>query len=184
VAANLDSSSALSGVRTKRPGDGHTRRVPAPSLDEWIKLIQGFVDGALPGDQFDEAYFALYARANEASDRGDPTLLGASARQVDEAKWILDDFFVEVDCLSNDPETFPEIAITEDELRTTARRVVSQLQQVRAGTSPHPGPLGSVLRLALVSILLVAQAAVFAVYVVWRAVLWPFARIAERLRRS
>jgi hypothetical protein len=158
--------------------------VAAPSLDEWIELIRRFVDGELPGDEFDEAYFALYAQSNAASDRGEPRIVGASTRQADEAQWILDDFFIEVDCLSNDPETLPENAITEDELRTTARRVLSELQKVVAGTSPHPGPLGSVLRLALVSILLVAQAAVFVAYVVWRVVRWPFDRIAAVLRRA
>jgi hypothetical protein len=113
----------------------------------------------MPGEQFDEAYFDLNRRADQASDRGESWVRDASDRQVDEARWILSDFFISVDRFANSPDSPAEIPVTEDELRTDARQVVSDLQRVVSGTTPHPSRPASVLRLALASILLVVQAA-------------------------
>jgi hypothetical protein len=152
--------------------------MPAPSLEEWIELIRQFIDGSIPADEFDVAYFALHDRANTASDSGEPWI------RPEEAGRIIDDFFIEVDCLSNDPESFPDISVTEDELRGTARHVVAELEQLAAGSSGRPGALRSVLQLVFVSILLVGQAVVFAGYALWRTVHWLAARILRLFRDS
>ena len=96
-----------------------------PTLDDWIALIRSFSDGLLPPDDFDTAYFSYYRRAIEEEDSQGVWII------PEDAAPILDDFFVEVDCLSNDPEQFPGAAITADELRTTARRVVTELEAIR-----------------------------------------------------
>jgi hypothetical protein len=94
----------------------------------------------------------------------------------------VDNFFIGVDSLSNNPGTLSETTVTDDELRTAARGVVSDLQRVATGFVPPPDRPGTVLRLALLSIFLVVQAALFAVYVVWSALRWPVARIASNRR--
>jgi hypothetical protein len=67
---------------------------------------------------------------------------GASARQIDDARWILDEFLVKVDCFSNDLDTPTERPVTEEELRVAARRVVSGLGQAATGSTFHPSRLG------------------------------------------
>jgi len=47
-----------------------------------------------------------------------------------DAEQVLSDFFIEVDCLSNDPDLFPNISVTPDELRATAREVLVALELV------------------------------------------------------
>ena len=97
----------------------------APTLYEWIRLIRSFVDGSLEPDEFDETYFAYFRRANEAHDSGEPWINPANAESV------LSDIYVEVDCLSNDPDLFPDISVTPDELRPTARNVLAALEHMQ-----------------------------------------------------
>jgi hypothetical protein len=102
--------------------------VPTPALDEWISLLQSFASGSIPGSEFDSNYFALFRRANEAQDAGQPWVTPEAAAAA--AETVLSDFFVEVDCLSNDPTQFPDDFVTEEELRPAAGRVADQLEQL------------------------------------------------------
>lgn len=158
--------------------------MPAPTLEEWIALVERFADSSLPGEEFDDAYFALHHRADEASDRGELWVREASPRQVDEARWILNDFFVNVDRFANSPDMPAEIPVSEEELRAAARRVVWDLRNVASGMTPHPSRSASALRLALVSIRLALQAALFAIYGLWRVMRWPIDWIASNRRAS
>ena len=98
-----------------------------PSLKDWITLIRSFIDGSLPADEFETSYFSYFSQANTAHDDG-----GASVIPED-AERILGDFFVEVDCLSNDHGLFPDLHVTADELRKTARGVLAELEQMGSG---------------------------------------------------
>jgi Bacterial self-protective colicin-like immunity len=99
--------------------------VQAPTLDEWIRVIRSFVDGSLEPDEFDETYFDYFRRANEAHDSGEPWIHPAGAESV------LSDFYVDVDCLSNDPDLFPDISVTPDELRPMACDVLAALEHMQ-----------------------------------------------------
>jgi hypothetical protein len=99
--------------------------VKAPTLDEWIRLIRSFVDGTLEPDRFDTAYFDYFRRANEAHDSGEPWINPPTAEEV------ISDFYLEVDCLSNDPDLFPDFSVTPHELRPKARKVLAALDQMQ-----------------------------------------------------
>ncbi|HEV2592522.1 MAG TPA: colicin immunity domain-containing protein [Gaiellaceae bacterium] len=97
----------------------------APTIDEWIRLLRDYASGEVPGDQFDVRYFALFREANEAHDAGEEWVIPRSAEV------LLGDFFVEVDCLSNDPDLHPEFHVTDEALRPQASRLADQLEQLR-----------------------------------------------------
>jgi hypothetical protein len=105
--------------------------MPASSLDEWIALIRRFVDGSIAADEFAVGCFSLEERAFEGSEEGQPLA------QPDSAAWILHDFFIEVDRLSDDPKSRDD-SLTTDELRRSARRVVLELEQIAAGSRAAP----------------------------------------------
>ena len=151
--------------------------MPAPSLDEWIALIRRFVDGSIAADEFGASYFSLEERAFEASEEGQPWV------QPDSTAWILHDFFIEVDRLSDDPKSRDD-SLTTDELRRSARRVVLELEQIAAGSPSRPGALQSVLGLAFFSVFLVGQAVAFAGYALWRTARWLAVQIVRPLRRG
>jgi hypothetical protein len=115
------------------------------------------IDDAIPAAEFPTAYFSLYDQALDAGEEGRPYV------HPDAAAWILDDFFIEVDRLSDDGRRSAD-RLTPDDLRTRARDAVAKLEQIAAGSPTRPGPLKSVLRLAFVSVLLVGQTVVFAGY--------------------
>ena len=94
-------------------------------LTSGFRLIRSFVDGLLEPNEFDDTYFAYFRRANEAHDSGEPWINPANAESV------LSDFYVEVDCLSNDLDLFPDISVTPDELRPTARDVLAALEDMQ-----------------------------------------------------
>ena len=56
--------------------------------------------------------------------------------EPEDAQPLLSDFFLDVDCLSNDPELFPEDHVTEEELRPEASRLADQLEQFKLTTDP------------------------------------------------
>ncbi len=99
----------------------------APSLEDWITLIRSFIDGSLPPDDFETTYFAYSSQANAAHEGGNAWVI------PEDAERILGNFFVEVDCLSNDPTLFPDLHVTADELRKTARGVLAELEQMGSG---------------------------------------------------
>jgi hypothetical protein len=101
--------------------------VQAPTLDEWVRLIRSFVNGSLPPDEFDTTYFDYFRRANDAYDTG-----GCSWINPAGAEQVLSDFFFEVDCLSNDPDAFPDACVTPEELRATAREVLAALERMQS----------------------------------------------------
>jgi Bacterial self-protective colicin-like immunity len=102
----------------------------APTLDEWIALVRAFVEGTLAPDDFGTTFFAYFRDANRAHDEGGRWVTPTRAEA------ILGEFCVEVDCLSNDPELFPELTVTPDELRETARGVLAELERIRDDDRP------------------------------------------------
>lgn len=97
----------------------------APTLDHWISLLRSFASGQVAGDDFDTKYFALFRQANDAHDAGEPWIVPETAEE------ILGDFFLDVDGLSNDPALFPDLHVTEEELRPAALNVAEQLEKLR-----------------------------------------------------
>jgi hypothetical protein len=81
-----------SGTLAQPSGD--TSVVTTPSLDEWITVIERFVNDSVAADEFASSYFSLERQEYEASEDGQPSALPSAAG------WILHDFFVKVDRLS------------------------------------------------------------------------------------
>jgi hypothetical protein len=92
-------------------------------------------------------------------------------------------FFIKLDRLSSDPKSLGE-GPTTDELRRHARRVLTELEQIAAGSSSGPGALQSLLRLAIASIFIAGNAVAFAVYALWRGGRWLALQITRPLLRS
>src|SRR2546425_9112337 len=106
------------GTLTQPSGD--TPVVTTPSLDAWITVVERFVNGSIPADEFASSYFSLERQEYEASEDGQPSRLPGAAG------WILRDFFVKVDRLSTDARPH-EHGITADELRREAETVLMKL---------------------------------------------------------
>jgi hypothetical protein len=157
------------------PG-GDTSVVTTPSLDAWITVIERFVNGSIPADEFASSYFSLEQQEFEASKDGQPSDLPGAAG------WILHDFFVKVDRLSTDAQPH-ENDLTADELRREAEPVLTKLKHA-ADPSSGPGAVEKVLRLMLGSVLIVGGAAAFAGYALWRMTRWLALQVVRPFRRD
>jgi hypothetical protein len=151
--------------------------VTTPSLDEWITLIERFVNGSIPADEFASSYFSLERQEYEASEHGQPSALPGAA------DWILHDFFVKVDRLSTDARPH-ENGLTADELRREAEPVLTKLNQIDADPSSGPGAVEKVLRLMIASIFVAGSAAAFAGYALWRITRWLALQLVKPFRRD
>ena len=148
-----------------------------PSLDAWITVIERFVDGSVPADEFASSYISLERQEYEASEDGQPSALPGAAG------WILHDFFIKVDRLSTDARPH-ENGLTADELRCDSETVLTKLKQIAADPSSGPGALEKILRLMLGSIFIVGGAAAFVGYALWRMTRWLALQVVRPLRRD
>ena len=82
------------------------------------ELIKSFLDRDISVEEFEESYFEkIREDKNPMSD---------------ELFHILDWLFAEIDYFSNDPETFPDDYITEDQLRDSAAQTLQKLKELEA----------------------------------------------------
>jgi hypothetical protein len=151
--------------------------VTTPSLDAWITVIERFVNGSIPADEFASSYFSLEQQEYEASKDGQASDLPGAAG------WILHDFFVKVDQLSTDAQPH-ENGLTADELRREAEPVLTRLKQIAADPSSGPGAVEKVVRLMLGSMFIVVGAAAFAGYALWRMTRWLALQVVRPFRRD
>ena len=81
------------------------------------ELIKSFLDREISVEEFEESYFEkIREDKNPMSD---------------ELFHILDWLFAEIDYFSNDPETFPDDYITEDQLRESAYNSLQELHALQ-----------------------------------------------------
>jgi sugar (pentulose or hexulose) kinase len=164
-------------LETLAQASGHTSVVTAPSLDEWITVIERFVNDSVAADEFASSYFSLERQEYEASEDGQSSALPGAAG------WILHDFFVKVDRLSTDARPH-ENGLTADELRREAEPVLTKLKQIAADPSSGPSALEKVLRLMLASIFIAGGAAAFAGYALWRVTRRLALQVGRPFRRD
>jgi hypothetical protein len=140
-------------------------------------MIERFVNGSIPADEFASSYFSLERQEYEASEDGQPSALPGTAG------WILHDFFVNVDRLSTDARPH-ENGLTADELRREAEPVLTKLKQIVADPSSGPGAMKKIVRLMLASIFIVGGTAAFAGYALWRVTRWLALQVVRPFRRD
>lgn len=89
----------------------------AAACRPYVELLRSLIDRRLSGDQFQDAFFALY--------------LNDSTMWPDEIFSVLDGFFADVDELTPDPELRVQTGgLDEDQLRERARITMSRLTEL------------------------------------------------------
>lgn len=89
----------------------------SPSLAEFVDVMSSYVRGEISADEYANRYFALFRRID-----GEPYSAAAAK--------VIDDLFVDIDCLSNDSTQFPDDVLSAQDVRESTVRALATVEAV------------------------------------------------------